>query len=130
MPAIPAMHNIEKGRLELSRNRPRFSFSDGSTIHLADWRDLRSCAGKECLIGNIQFIPRETVFYEAQATVRGDLHDSVSRDTFEDRRQRRGLDQALTHNKHILSASFSNVTLGIEQHGLVVSVLKSLALGK
>lgn len=69
---------VEVGFLQFGGDRPTVTRADLAAIQLLDRRDFGGGAGEEGLVGDIDFITGDALFYQLQAVLLGQGQDGVA----------------------------------------------------
>ena len=67
------MHLVKVQGLQTLGNGSAGTRTNGAVIDFADRRHLGGCAGKECLVGDVNFVPGYALLVDAEAFVRGEI---------------------------------------------------------
>ncbi len=77
--AVDAVEEPEEQVLELLGDRTALAFADGNLVDGAHWRDLRSGAGQEHLVGDVQQLARNVLLEDLRAPATPASRATVSR---------------------------------------------------
>src|SRR5258708_5381171 len=106
-------------------------FSDRSDTAVAhadlvdrtDGRDFGGGAGEEDFVGNVERFARDLLFDNLDPQVASDLHDRVAGDAGQHGvTQRRGLQDAISHDEQILAGALAYVAVDVEGDAFRVAI--------
>ena len=106
-----------------------FSVADGAVVYFADGGDFGGGAGKEGLIGAIEFIAGDAFFADFISGVVCQGDNGFAGDAFQRGGQVGGEDFPAPDDEDILARPFGDQSVDIQQQGFIISVFGDFGLG-
>src|SRR5260221_2278505 len=84
-------------------------------VDRANRRDFYGGAGEENFVDDVEHFARDDLFLHGDLQVFGNLHDRIASDAGQDAGgERRSVERAVVHEKHVHAGAFAHVAVGIE----------------